>query len=64
MKALIFIKDCFVLVFYMVLIALCILNPWCLVFLVIFSALPGDKKEAKNKIYVYNSVGRRFRVIT
>ena len=63
-KELIFINNCFVSVFYIALIALCILNPWCLVFLVVFSFLPGDKKRAENKIYVYNSAGRRFKVIT
>lgn len=63
MKVLIFIKNCFVLIFYIALIASCILNPWCLVFLVFFSALPGDKKRVGNKTYVYNSAGRRFKVI-
>lgn len=63
MRALIFIKNCFVLIFYMALIVSCILNPWCLVFLVFFSALPGDKERTENKIYVYNSAGHRFKVI-
>lgn len=63
MKILIFIKDCFVLIFYMILIVSCILNPWCLVFLVIFSALKDSKREVENETYIYNSAGRRFKVI-
>lgn len=64
MKALIFIKDCFYLIFLIGFYALCILNPWCVVFLIAFSFFPSDKKKVENKsCTVYDDKGREFRII-